>query len=590
MQLFQQTLDKDPQKTLGKIFNGTPPSDEQLDAAQRDYREVERLKQENIRIASTITAPIGGETRPPQKKRKSFFSIAILGTIAAIAGTVLLVRQLFAAGGTLLGLGVVILVAAIAIYFKDMVSREVSASTNGTPQMSEVDRQRIKTNEEQIKYLEDSLRTFLARYNCTRESISEQLGELQVALQQNNAKLAAWDRDKEQLGVLQQKNFDYKKWIEENLRQYFEAEIPDDAETILRVDKNEFLSLSQRQDRFDAQKSEVSAEIERLERDIAQFLEPFAGSVLSEEFQAQLTSLQRDSTQLRQNRSLIAKYEVEAERRNEVMDRCRNEIRQFSEKYSLHLDERSKAAALEIRDDVLAYRNHTAQQKRLQEEIEKFVGKNKSVLDTNAPQEQYDLDGLKRAGHQLDAQISALKEDVLSIEQSVKKLQARIDQIPQLEDDLTHWREESLSGQHNASLLDDTISFLSESKERLSSSYMGPVRQNFVSLMVRMAGEEPDNISVNPQLGIQLSRQGESRELPYFSAGQTDIIMLSMRLALVDALFKDTSPFIILDDPFVNLDDIHTAKAISLLKDLAKDHQVIYLVCNTSRTLDVCDD
>jgi len=61
--------------------------------------------------------------------------------------------------------------------------------------------------------------------------------------------------------------------------------------------------------------------------------------------------------------------------------------------------------------------------------------------------------------------------------------------------------------------------------------------------------------------------------------------MLCMRFALVDALFTGEKPFVILDDPFVNLDDEHTAEALRMLKELAKDRQIVYLVCNSSRSI-----
>ena len=88
---------------------------------------------------------------------------------------------------------------------------------------------------------------------------------------------------------------------------------------------------------------------------------------------------------------------------------------------------------------------------------------------------------------------------------------------------------------------------------------------------------------VTPDLDVLLERYGAARELGYFSAGQADMVMLGMRFALVDALFRGTKPFVILDDPFVNLDDSHTARALELLKKLARDRQIIYLTCSSSR-------
>ena len=55
-------------------------------------------------------------------------------------------------------------------------------------------------------------------------------------------------------------------------------------------------------------------------------------------------------------------------------------------------------------------------------------------------------------------------------------------------------------------------------------------------------------------------------------------------LALVDAMYQAEKPFLILDDPFVNLDDGHTKQALELLAELAQNRQILYLTCSTSRT------
>ena len=61
--------------------------------------------------------------------------------------------------------------------------------------------------------------------------------------------------------------------------------------------------------------------------------------------------------------------------------------------------------------------------------------------------------------------------------------------------------------------------------------------------------------------------------------------MLGMRLALVDALFKEQDVIVVLDDPFVNLDDAHTAQALKLLNQLSAHRQILYLTCHSSRTI-----
>ena len=76
---------------------------------------------------------------------------------------------------------------------------------------------------------------------------------------------------------------------------------------------------------------------------------------------------------------------------------------------------------------------------------------------------------------------------------------------------------------------------------------------------------------------------GSKKDVKYFSTGYKDLIYICMRLSLINALFKEEKPFIILDDPFVNLDEEKTAKALNLLKKLSDKYQIIYFICNSSR-------
>ena len=97
--------------------------------------------------------------------------------------------------------------------------------------------------------------------------------------------------------------------------------------------------------------------------------------------------------------------------------------------------------------------------------------------------------------------------------------------------------------------------------------------------------KETINLSVmlDREIHLFIDEQGAARDAASFSAGTVDGVMLCMRLALVDALFQKEQPFLLLDDPFVNLDDEATCRALSMLRELAKQRQVVYLTCNTAR-------
>ena len=62
-----------------------------------------------------------------------------------------------------------------------------------------------------------------------------------------------------------------------------------------------------------------------------------------------------------------------------------------------------------------------------------------------------------------------------------------------------------------------------------------------------------------------------------------ELVDVCARFALTDAMYEKEKPFMLLDDPFANLDDVNLAEAMSLLRSLAKERQIIYFSCSNSR-------
>ena len=102
-------------------------------------------------------------------------------------------------------------------------------------------------------------------------------------------------------------------------------------------------------------------------------------------------------------------------------------------------------------------------------------------------------------------------------------------------------------------------------------------------MRMRFSGRKIGHVMLDRELHLFIDEQGAARDAASFSAGTVDGVMLCMRLALVDALFQKEQPFLLLDDPFVNLDDEATRRALLLLREIAKTRQVVYLTCNTAR-------
>ena len=85
---------------------------------------------------------------------------------------------------------------------------------------------------------------------------------------------------------------------------------------------------------------------------------------------------------------------------------------------------------------------------------------------------------------------------------------------------------------------------------------------------------------IDIDLKVSISEKTGDTDVNYYSKGYRDLIEICKRFALIDVLYKNDKPFIILDDPFYNLDEKKIENATNLIKKLSNEYQIIYLICH----------
>ena len=125
--------------------------------------------------------------------------------------------------------------------------------------------------------------------------------------------------------------------------------------------------------------------------------------------------------------------------------------------------------------------------------------------------------------------------------------------------------------------------FLSAAKEQFGSRYNEPVKENFDKYLTIMI-DSTDDFCLNVNNELTIKDAGNLRDIRMLSKAYRDVIGLSLRLAFIESSFKVEKPFIILDDPFVNVDDNTLAPCLNMLNIISKDYQLIYFTCSISRT------
>ncbi len=202
---------------------------------------------------------------------------------------------------------------------------------------------------------------------------------------------------------------------------------------------------------------------------------------------------------------------------------------------------------------------------------------NNRIHDDNVSEESINQEIIN-----LSNEIDKLVDEKNQVKNQVEFLENKIDDNEYLETDISNLKEEISNLEEKYKILDQTKELLEKAKNNFSSNYLKDMQEGFEKYFKLIDDKDlKTNIDIN--LDVKLDVNGAKKEVKYFSAGYKDLIYICMRLSLVKALFKDELPFVILDDPFVNLDNEKTKKAVSLLKEFAKDYQVIYFVCNDSR-------
>ena len=89
--------------------------------------------------------------------------------------------------------------------------------------------------------------------------------------------------------------------------------------------------------------------------------------------------------------------------------------------------------------------------------------------------------------------------------------------------------------------------------------------------------------NIDANINLSVKEMGLPRDINSLSTGCQDLVGVCMRMALVDAMYAGEKPFVIFDDPFVNLDENKIDGGVEFIKEIAREYQVIYFTCHNSR-------
>lgn len=128
--------------------------------------------------------------------------------------------------------------------------------------------------------------------------------------------------------------------------------------------------------------------------------------------------------------------------------------------------------------------------------------------------------------------------------------------------------------------------YLTLAKESITAKYADPILEGFRSYYTMITGDLAEKFQVDANISVTVDALGKSRETKTLSVGYRDLIGICLRIALVDAMYQEEVPLLLMDDPFTNLDDKKLCMGKKFLEQIAKKYQIIYLTCNNARSIE----
>ena len=199
--------------------------------------------------------------------------------------------------------------------------------------------------------------------------------------------------------------------------------------------------------------------------------------------------------------------------------------------------------------------------------------------------------------------LEALSVEISECGEALERLGDSVNLLKQKRDELykklSQWESDKCALQEKIQQQTaDTLAFerlvkarelLRTAKENMTARYVDPIYSGFRRYHEMLSCLPSDNYRMDANIEVTVDECGRQREIKALSAGFRDLSGICLRLALTDAMFREEKPALIMDDPFINLDDGRTEASKKWLAAVAERYQIIYFTCSSSREIRLAD-
>ena len=261
------------------------------------------------------------------------------------------------------------------------------------------------------------------------------------------------------------------------------------------------------------------------------------------------------------------------------------DLSQRAEKFLSLFDTRTDSPLDEIRASLAEYEVLSASLTRRRSEIERFAIANcitpAALGETEDEAPPLDTEGSILT---IDSELLTLEGDMSAKKSAMDAASREIESRPALEERLAELTDKRAQYEENLSVIRKAKDLLGKAKTNMTARYLGSTTEGFCKYVSFIDGAASD-FTMDTSFTVRRDDMGASRETASYSRGTKELYSLAVHLSLSDALYEGDLPPIILDDPFISFDDAHTERALSLIKKLSGERQILYFTCSKARKI-----
>jgi len=191
---------------------------------------------------------------------------------------------------------------------------------------------------------------------------------------------------------------------------------------------------------------------------------------------------------------------------------------------------------------------------------------------------------------QLQLEIDGLSKDIIENEQQIRMLEAKYVDMAQLEEDLEILVEKRRTIEKQKKALEFALNKIIEVSNKIQREFAPQLNHEISNIMGLITEGRYTRVRIDEDLNVmtEVPETRQIKNVANLSSGTVDQFYLGLRIALAKMMAEGRQLPLMMDDSFVQYDDLRLKKAMEFLIVLGQQQQIMIFTCQ-NREKDILD-